>query len=1459
MLDISVPHTYRVEVTPGGLARLLVDGAVRHTTAYANLPAATYYAPGVELFIDQWATVWIDMVTFVVCGAPPPPAPPPPQEQLAVGQCALRVRLDVIGSHHAPPPWPFFVPLPPLSLEAALRSLPGARPGVQIGWPTPSVFYGANPGADDDIVEYTSTWENASGTWTRDVWLIFSDVVPTWSPCPWSPTLPNVFVYQYFDENGVDRTCDLQVAFQPLFEELVYRASDQHPSWHPDQLPAPLPSLIRLAVAGGAHLLLTETHLLLPVPAGYAQQDVVAALLAAGAEYPFDPDPFRDVISVVCNHPCRIPCSSDDNCQPHGGDSRCSEGVDRMCTEVDWDYDLIPDACDNCPLMPNHLQTDTDGDGVGDMCDGCPFQRNAGQTDTDGDGVPDACDNCPLHPNPDQADGDGDGVGNICDLSFMLPNPAVRSWAKSGVLARDGRQIVAPAQPACDWRYQHEGEVGATGLDLPADPATMQDWLPNPDLYQWDAYGCGSGGTLNCGGRACAYVEDQSLPDANGFSVEHKAAVDEITAENGAWIQQGLPGPPVASTKGTIRPYYCSCANRTNEAECIQTDCPERGGTDFHFESGTGWMTAQWSLQDPVTGQTTRCTQFRQWPQYGWDDVDFCDEALPQTTFWPARWAVNAAVGMSPPGGAGSGWEAKYWYSERWRTAWLDYWGGTGIPDSPGALGAQRTFHFDWWHDVFPSDTVASVQLRQTYYNDPSNDGHLRWVFDQLIAPFTLPSALPIMYLRSNDKWHSYTKRFGPGETLKVPAAPYIPNAICGPICPLWEQLTPWVPVEHLGLGGLVAPVVPVALRASPEVLSSPAAWNVVSPQAVMGGLALFTLDPATGAPVAAATSVLAAGSEPLDTARPALTAMASAYAPQTFWAFGGARADGSVSRALWTGTRQGAATRTATVGASETDTYLWSQVIAPGAAPPARDDAILLADSAGQRLLLLGGRDASGARFVDLWAFGLREGRWTEIPGEYSVAPGAAATITADAAFFFGGDGAPTTLLRLDLASLTLQAVDGPVPPPRTRASLSYDVERARLLLSGGTSGGVALRDVWAYALLSGTWSPLSTGCGASGCPPAGAGGGAWTTPLGELVVVAGEILSPTVEQSYRLGPGGWVGATEALVGTTVGSFDCNADGVPEARYGVMCAVGEWWAPPGRLRCGDGGALRCVGASPGDATITDLPTERALVARFLADGTLAVLGGAGGTRVDLYRHDPTAGWARQSQVALPWKGRGFDGTSAGELLVVGDHHLAVYDVRAPASPVLTALVPLLSGTPRDVRVAGARAVVATEAGVVVLGRDAGGAWGPVSSGAATLLSPGVWQQVIDGHASLMAIEAKNATRARKLGWDVSAGPHLALAGTYAVVTFGRDVLVWDVAGPTPALATTATTGDDLLAVNVRSGVAYLWARSTQPVLQLTAGPALTGLGAHDVPYVERQARSVARVVGSTAQVADAR
>jgi len=58
----------------------------------------------------------------------------------------------------------------------------------------------------------------------------------------------------------------------------------------------------------------------------------------------------------------------------------------------DLDADLVPDAEDNCPLVPNAPQDDFEVDGVGDACDLCPVIFDPEQGDVDGNGRGDRCD-----------------------------------------------------------------------------------------------------------------------------------------------------------------------------------------------------------------------------------------------------------------------------------------------------------------------------------------------------------------------------------------------------------------------------------------------------------------------------------------------------------------------------------------------------------------------------------------------------------------------------------------------------------------------------------------------------------------------------------------------------------------------------------------------------------------------------------------------------------------------------------------------------------------------------------------------------------------------------------------------------------------------------------------------------------------------------------------------------------
>ena len=120
---------------------------------------------------------------------------------------------------------------------------------------------------------------------------------------------------------------------------------------------------------------------------------------------------------------------------------------------LDPDGDGVYFYDDNCPFVPNPLQTNSDSDNLGDACDNCPFVTNPDQEDYDGDEIGDDCDTCPQDPlndidgdslcggedncpedyNPGQDDNDSDFIGDACDNCPYLYNPGQEDADKDDI------------------------------------------------------------------------------------------------------------------------------------------------------------------------------------------------------------------------------------------------------------------------------------------------------------------------------------------------------------------------------------------------------------------------------------------------------------------------------------------------------------------------------------------------------------------------------------------------------------------------------------------------------------------------------------------------------------------------------------------------------------------------------------------------------------------------------------------------------------------------------------------------------------------------------------------------------------------------------------------------------------------------------------------------------------------
>jgi hypothetical protein len=217
---------------------------------------------------------------------------------------------------------------------------------------------------------------------------------------------------------------------------------------------------------------------------------------------------------------------------------------------------------------------------------------------------------------------------------------------------------------------------------------------------------------------------------------------------------------------------------------------------------------------------------------------------------------------------------------------------------------------------------------------------------------------------------------------------------------------------------------------------------------------------------------------------------------------------------------------------------------LAPATLPPARFNAALAAADDG-RVLLFGGRLASGTRVADTWLFDVEVGDWTELaPPDAPSARDASAMafVGNDAIVLFGGNetsgpGSNVTPLAdtwvFDLAAATWsELAPATSPPPRFQHSMATVGESTAILQGGRSEFMMEHPDTWSFDGVSQTWTDLAPAMG----PGPRSAFALASDGAGRLVMVGGSTDSTTfVDETwtYAAAANTWTMGAAAGLGT--------------------------------------------------------------------------------------------------------------------------------------------------------------------------------------------------------------------------------------------------------------------------------------------------------------------------------------
>lgn len=244
-----------------------------------------------------------------------------------------------------------------------------------------------------------------------------------------------------------------------------------------------------------------------------------------------------------------------------------------------------------------------------------------------------------------------------------------------------------------------------------------------------------------------------------------------------------------------------------------------------------------------------------------------------------------------------------------------------------------------------------------------------------------------------------------------------------------------------------------------------------------------------------------------------------------------------------------------------------------PATLPPARFNAAMAATDDG-RVLLFGGRLASGMRVADTWLYDVEAADWTELaPPEAPSARDASAMafVGNDAIVLFGGNetsgpGGNVTPLAdtwvFDLAAATwTQLAPATSPPARFQHAMATVGESTAILQGGRSEFMMELPDTWEFDGATQTWTDLAPAMG----PGPRSAFALASDGAGRLVMVGGTTDSVTIvgeTWTYAAAANTWTMGATAGLGTQLnnaaawlagdgfvtfsGKLDCCSNPVP-------------------------------------------------------------------------------------------------------------------------------------------------------------------------------------------------------------------------------------------------------------------------------------------------------------------------